>query len=225
VGAHVVVLLANAVSDPHATAATPRAPWYFRKRFSLFGAVYGVAIFFGYFFAGVAGLPLLPAFVTSGRPALFGALAIGFTAGGWLLRVWASSYLAGTVVWTQDVTGGDLRIAGPYRFTRNPLYLGNLLQAVGIGLLFPWTVVVLLAVLMLAYCLVLIGVEERFLAREHGERYARYRASVARLFPLPWKIAPDSGQRGSLREGLRSERMTAGFTVMAVVLVALRWPR
>jgi protein-S-isoprenylcysteine O-methyltransferase Ste14 len=223
VDAHVVVLLANAVSDPAAPAR--RAPWYFRKRLSLFGAVYGVGIFLGYFFAGVAGLPLLPAFVTSGRPVLYGGLAIGLTAAGWLLRVWASSYIAGTVVWTQDVTGGDLRIAGPYRFTRNPLYLGNLLQAVGIGLLFPWTVVGLLAVLMLAYCLVLIGVEERFLAREHGERYARYRASVARLFPLPWKIAPDSGQHGSLREGLRSELMTAGFTVMAVVLVVLRWPR
>jgi protein-S-isoprenylcysteine O-methyltransferase Ste14 len=207
-----------------AAAESPKAPWYYRKRFTVFGLVYGVAFFFGHLVAGLIG-QLTPAFVATGYPTLFGALAAALAVGGWLVRAWASSYLAGSIVWTQDVTGGELRVSGPYRLTRNPLYLGNLLQAVGMGLLFPWPVLALLAVLMVAYSYALIAVEERFLADEHGARYAEYRARVPRLFPLPWKVAPHGAQRGSLRDGLRSEAMTGAVAAVAVVLLILRWPR
>ena len=80
---------------------------------------------------------------------------------------------------------GDLTLSGPYRFSRNPLYLGNFMQAIGIGMLGPWPVLVLLTILVLAYCLMLIAVEEPYLARKNGVAYARYRATVPKFFPLP----------------------------------------
>lgn len=206
-------------------ASAGGAPWFYRQRFTVFGLVYGAAFFLGYMLAGFTGLRLAPVFVTSGRPVTVGALAVACVLGGYALRVWASSYLAAAIVWKQDVHVGELRVSGPYRFTRNPLYLGNVIQSVGVGLLGPWPVFVLVVAGVLALDLALIVVEERTLDREAGAAYARYRARVARFVPLPWKIAPGAGQRGSFRDGLRSETMTAGIAVVAILITALRWPR
>ena len=201
-----------------------QAPWYFRKRFTVFGMVYGVSIFTGYVLTGLIGAPPVRAYVASGHPWLGGAIALACAAGGYALRVWASSYLSADVVWHDDVQGGALRVSGPYRFTRNPLYLGNMLQAIGIGLLFPWPVLVLLCITMPAFCVALASVEERFLSREHGAAYERYRASVPPFFPLPWRVAP-GGERGSLADGVRSEKMTAAFAAAVLVMLVVTWPR
>ena len=74
---------------------------------------------------------------------------------------------------------------------------------------------------MLLFSIMLIGVEERALARERGDAYARYRAQVPRFFPVPWKHAAGGGQPGSLRDGLRSEKMTAAFAAVVVVIVVV----
>jgi protein-S-isoprenylcysteine O-methyltransferase Ste14 len=204
--------------EPSASPAH-EAPWFYRKRATLFGALYGVAFFFGFLFAGLLGVSPVPLYAASGRPAAFAALVVVLAVGGWALRVWASSYLAASVVWNQDVTLSELRVSGPYRFTRNPLYLGNLLQALGIGMLGPWPVFALLIVGMLVFQSALISVEERFLARESSDAYERYRASVAQLVPLPWKVARGGTQSGSLRDGVRSEMMTAVFAAVAIIAV------
>ena len=44
-------------------------------------------------------------------------------------------------------------------------------------------------------------------------------------WPLPWKIAPGAGQRGSLADGLRAEIPTAVLAAGAIIITALRWPR
>lgn len=76
---------------------------------------------------------------------------------------------------TSIVTGG------PYRFTRNPIYLGFTLVYGGISALAnsPW------AALLLPFVFVLMqrGVierEERYLERVFGEEYTRYKARVRR---------------------------------------------
>ncbi|HMD01447.1 MAG TPA: isoprenylcysteine carboxylmethyltransferase family protein [Candidatus Baltobacteraceae bacterium] len=205
--------------------APHRAPWYYRWRFSLIGALYGAAFFFGYLVLGLIGQQPVLLYKQSGYPLIVGLLSALCAVGGYALRVWASSYLAASIVWKPDVALGELRVSGPYRSTRNPLYLGNVLQAIGVGLVSPWTVLVLLLMGMPAYMLALIGVEEKFLASELGESYARYRQSVARLLPLPGKIAAPGEQPGSLRDGVRSEVMTGiiAFGVLAGLIYT--WPR
>jgi protein-S-isoprenylcysteine O-methyltransferase Ste14 len=70
---------------------------------------------------------------------------------------------------------------GPYRFTRNPAYLGMALTYVGIALLSSavWVLVPLPFVLAVIDRGV-IAREERYLDRKFGEEYVSYRRTVRR---------------------------------------------
>jgi hypothetical protein len=100
-----------------------------------------------------------------------------------------------------------------------------MLQSVGIGFLGPWLVFGLIVLSQLVFNYGLIFVEERALGAAPGDAYARYRAQVARFVPLPWKIAPPSGEPGSLQQGFQSERMTGAFTVAVVAYIVFAWAR
>jgi protein-S-isoprenylcysteine O-methyltransferase Ste14 len=74
-----------------------------------------------------------------------------------------------------------LVIEGPYRFTRNPMYLAMLCVYSGTALWFGLTGPLLVAPLvMLAVGRIVIAREERYLTRAFGDEYRRYRASVRR---------------------------------------------
>src|SRR5262249_14965371 len=78
----------------------------------------------------------------------------------------------------------ELVVRGPYRFVRNPMYLGDLLVLSGESLLFG-------SVLLLLYALVMLGVfhlfvvlyEEPTLRRLFGSSYERYHQTVSRWMP------------------------------------------
>ena len=70
---------------------------------------------------------------------------------------------------------------GPYRFTRNPIYLGMMLGLVGLAIAFDslWPLVTLVPfALVIRYGVV--AREEAYLERTFGEVYRRYRARVRR---------------------------------------------
>ena len=101
------------------------------------------------------------------------ALGLGF----WALALFRR---AGTgVVPFSDAT--TLVLRGPYRFTRNPMYLGMAGILVGtaiwLGSVTPWLV---LPAFMSIIAGRFIRPEEAMLERTFGERYARYCASVRR---------------------------------------------
>jgi protein-S-isoprenylcysteine O-methyltransferase Ste14 len=72
---------------------------------------------------------------------------------------------------------------GPFRFTRNPLYLSLTLLYGGVALLVnvPWAILFLPIVLLIMRQGV-IGREERYLEQKFGEDYLRYKRSVRRWF-------------------------------------------
>lgn len=77
---------------------------------------------------------------------------------------------------------------GPYKFVRHPLYLGFIIAfwstpTMTAGHLF-------FAIMTTAYILVAIQLEERDLAKVHGEQYRSYRDSVSMLTPWPRKKSP-----------------------------------
>lgn len=75
----------------------------------------------------------------------------------------------------------ELIVKGPYRFTRNPMYLGMTLFEVGLGLAVNNLWISLFAVPALAAVHVLAVLpEERYLSEKFGESYKAYLAQVRR---------------------------------------------
>jgi protein-S-isoprenylcysteine O-methyltransferase Ste14 len=72
-------------------------------------------------------------------------------------------------------------VEGPYRFTRNPLYLASALIYAGIAVRLNalWAAVLLPLVLGVVQCAV-VEREERYLERKFGEEYTQYKARVRR---------------------------------------------
>ena len=87
---------------------------------------------------------------------------------------------AGTPVPARKPTTAIVR-TGPYRWSRNPIYLAFSLLQLGIALLVgSWW---LLATLALAFALmhgIVVPREERYLEARFGEEYRRYKTSVRR---------------------------------------------
>jgi protein-S-isoprenylcysteine O-methyltransferase Ste14 len=118
------------------------------------------------------------------------ALLIGIAA---LVRTWASAYLRSERVHDSNLRTEGVVAEGPYRHLRNPLYLGNFLLAVGMGLLMSrlgFAVVVLGHAIFL---LRLIGREETEMLAGQGERYRAYYDAVPRLLPSLRPRVPASG--------------------------------
>ncbi len=70
---------------------------------------------------------------------------------------------------------------GPYRFSRNPMYLALSLLYAGIGIAAdgPWTLALLVPLLVVLHYGVILR-EERYLERKFADAYRRYRSSVRR---------------------------------------------
>lgn len=70
---------------------------------------------------------------------------------------------------------------GPYRFTRNPMYLGMTLITIGIGLLANnlWIALFALPALLTVHVIAVLP-EERYLSDKFGERYTAYLSQVRR---------------------------------------------
>jgi protein-S-isoprenylcysteine O-methyltransferase Ste14 len=72
-------------------------------------------------------------------------------------------------------------VRGPFRFTRNPMYLGLTLVSIGIGLAYDaiWVVVLALAAAIVIQKAV-IDREEPYLERKFGSEYIAYKSRVRR---------------------------------------------
>jgi protein-S-isoprenylcysteine O-methyltransferase Ste14 len=205
-------------------------PWDFRYRGILFGVLYGVAFFLGFAMQSVAGGNFEPSYAVLGSP--FGEagvhagawIAVTLCFAGFLIRWWGSSYLTSGVVWSGDVVTGGVEVSGPFRYVRNPLYLGNLFIALGVGLAGPPAVTVLVVAFNIAFILRLIAVEERFLANAHGASYLTYRQAVPSLLPrLRPAFAERSARTPAVLDGFLGELFTLGFALGMTAIALWSW--
>lgn len=121
-------------------------------------------------------LPFLPAGVPAGW--LGGIVFLA----GLALLLWAATTFrrAGTQIQTTEPTT-TIVDAGPYRYTRNPIYIGMFLGLAGLAVAFDslWLVVLLVPF----YLIIRYGVvahEESYLERKFGDAYLAYKARVGR---------------------------------------------
>jgi protein-S-isoprenylcysteine O-methyltransferase Ste14 len=119
----------------------------------------------------------------------------------------------------------ELATTGPYAYTRNPLYLGSIIIAVGFAAAAQsvWIVILILAMFAAIYVPV-IGDEEAYLRSKFPD-YAAYAARVPRFIPrLSSVSSPGSGF--SLELYLRHREYNAllgALLVIAVLVAKLIW--
>ncbi len=207
-----------------------KTPWEFRLRAFVIAIAFGAGFFFGYPIQALVFGNVDPTFVDIGRRlgpsgiaiAAWACAALAVLAA--LIRFWGSSYHAAGVVMSGDVVTDTLTTSGPYRYVRNPLYLGNLLLALGVGCLGPPVATGLVFLLNLWFVWRLIAIEEPFLQRVHGAAYERYRAAVPRLIPrLTPAELPADGRTPNWAYGFFTEMFSFGFAA-AMVYVAVVAP-
>jgi len=102
---------------------------------------------------------------------------------GALLRTWGTAYLSPSIVQDGAMHGEGVIAAGPYRYLRNPLYLGNFIHTFALALLMPPSGAVFCILAISIFQLRLIAAEESFLSAKLGEPYTAYCAKVPRLVP------------------------------------------
>jgi protein-S-isoprenylcysteine O-methyltransferase Ste14 len=74
--------------------------------------------------------------------------------------------------------------AGPYRYTRNPMYLGHLIFMVGLVLTFRSWFALILLIARAAWFQRRVVQDERRLERTFGGEYSEYRTQVKRWVPF-----------------------------------------
>ncbi len=160
---------------------------------------------------------LVVALVALARPTPLGVTA-GFAVAvlGEAIRVWASGHLLKTE---------ELVTSGPYRFTRNPLYLGRLLIFTGLCVMARLPYGIHWAVLLIGYA-IFFGyylrrkerVEPARLRERHGEAFERYFRAVPALLPT-WRPYPDPSSTGWSSD--RMLRNREQWMVVSILLISL----
>jgi len=198
-------------------------PWEFRARAFVIFIAFGAGFFFGYLLQGLLFHDVTPSFVLIGQAwgtagieaCAYAAAALVVVAA--LLRAWASSYHSPGVVMAAQVVTGTFTAAGPYRYVRNPLYLGNVLLSIGIGLLGPPVVTILVVILNLWFVYRLIAIEERFLRASEGQAYEEYCRVVPRLMPrLGPAQLPADPRKPNVMRGVLTEFYMLGFAAAMI---------
>ena len=101
---------------------------------------------------------------------------------GFLIRFWATyHFYKNRMRVIATVAQGTLLTSGPYRYSRNPLYLGgNGFIFFGASVLLGSPIAVAITALQLTLVDLFIRREERQLERRFGEDWTRYKRSVRR---------------------------------------------
>lgn len=145
--------------------------------------------------------------------------AILLAAAGTILRVWGTAYIGGPIVRSSAMHANVIVASGPYRYLRNPLYLGLLLFALAVSILMPPSGAVFFILASFVQFFRLILREEPFLETQQGETYRAYKSAVARLFPKPVTRLPKSAVEPQWLQAFVTEvfyiAMTACFVVLA----------
>jgi protein-S-isoprenylcysteine O-methyltransferase Ste14 len=125
-------------------------------------------------------------------------IAIILAALGAWLRTWGAAYLDSTVVQsgvmhTSESSVGFLEV-GPFRYLRNPLYLGTFFHVLALTILMPVSGAIFTLVAIIFFELRLVDSEESFLLHKIGKPFEKYCERVPRFLPGLRDKAPASSR-------------------------------
>ncbi len=148
------------------------------------------------------------------RSILFGALA---GVGGLCVRAYAAGYLH-----KQEV----LTVTGPYAYTRNPLYLGSAILALGAGIATrSWSSAFILIVYFAVFYSIVMRREANELHERHGASFEEYARAVPLFIPrlTAAKLPGDSAASFSFPQYKKNHEWQAavGFLFFLLVLLVI----
>ena len=152
----------------------------------------------------------------------FGALIVAIGAA---IRTWATAYIHSDVVHDMDLHSERLVADGPYRYVRNPLYLGVLLLSAGMGLMasrLGWFV--LFAANTVFYMRLALR-EEAALTATQGESYLAYKRAVPRIIPSLTPRVSSSGRTPQWGQAFVGESFMWAFAVVTLLFAVTLWSR
>ncbi len=158
------------------------------------------------------------------------SLIIGFIIAltGELIRFWGVSWAGSETRTTGSVGGTFLIVSGPFGYVRNPLYVGNILLYLGLGIMsfaiFPYLQIVAIIFFFVQYHFI-VKEEEGFLANAYGKDYEAYIKNVPRFFPklVPYKVKNVQQPPLNWKGGLKSEKRTLQAFGLVTITILLIW--
>lgn len=165
------------------------------------------------------GYPVALVYLALARPTPR-SLIIGAGIGvlGLSIRAWAAGHLR---------KHQALAVGGPYAYTRNPLYFGSVILAVGLVVASAsiWAAIAVAAYLVAFYPAVMRR-EETELHVHYGESFQKYAADVPLFWPRLRKFETPGAERfsGNLYRQNREYQAAIGLAVGIVLLwIRMRW--
>ena len=160
-------------------------------------------------------------------------LIIGFAVAliGELIRFWGVSWAGSETRTTGGVGGTFLIISGPFAYVRNPLYVGNILLYLGLGImsfaLFPYLQIVAIIFFLIQYYFI-VREEEKYLREKFKDDYKDYCQNVPAFFPRlsPYKnssiVQPPRNPKAGFRSERRSLQAFIGISALLIILWLIR---
>jgi len=133
-----------------------------------------------------------------------------------LIRTWAAAYLRSTVVHDHALHSESLVADGPFRYVRNPLYLGGVFLGAGCGFLASRIGWFVMTFGLLLFYYRLIFREEAALNASQGESFRAYCAAVPRFFPALRPRVSASGAKPRWGQAFAGEMFIWGFALGVV---------
>jgi protein-S-isoprenylcysteine O-methyltransferase Ste14 len=146
--------------------------------------------------------------------------ALVFTGVAAWLRTWGTAYVSAGVMRSRSMHGQAMLADGPFRRTRNPLYLGTLLHTIGVAILMPPTGAVFAMVAIWVLQIRLARAEEPYLLAQFGQPYAGYLVRVPRFIPALHPRVPSAGATPHWFQAILGELYFIG---VFITLAAFGW--
>jgi protein-S-isoprenylcysteine O-methyltransferase Ste14 len=137
-----------------------------------------------------------------------GALLAG---AGAALRVWGAAYLGSGTVKHGQMKASEVLADGPFRFVRNPLYIGLWLVFAALALLMPVSGALFTMAAVTVFLFRLILGEEAFLSGQLGQPYQDYLRAVPRLIPRLRTAMPATGRKPRWLQAVLTETTPIGI--------------
>jgi protein-S-isoprenylcysteine O-methyltransferase Ste14 len=142
-----------------------------------------------------------------------------------LIGLWIRAYAAG-YLHKQEV----LTVAGPYAYTRNPLYLGSAVLALGAGIATrSWVSLAILCTYFTLFYSIVMRREENELRPRHGASFEEYVRAVPLFLPrlTPAKLPGNSAGAFSFAQYKKNHEWQAavGFLLLLAALLVIWYVR